>query len=540
MGWKRSAQRLYFAFCARAIPPANLSALFRGARRHPIKVNRSLLLAFLAAAASHAAVIRGTVVENQTGHPLARTLVVAAPVLGTAGGAKSTRTDLYGGFILGDLPPGAFLVSAARKGFAPIQYGQKQWKSAGLPVILEENQRMDIEIRLPRLGAIAGRVVDENDVGLPEHEVVVYRVAKPPLLVARGASDDRGVYRIGSLEPGAYLVRTTARMYEEGGYLPTFYRDAAAMDQAHTLEVTLDQQVDDIAIRPTPGHLFKLAGAATCPSMRDAAITLTLVSDMGKETASAEPIGGKFQFPPQAPGRYELNLQGVGGQMPCYGYQEFDVDRDLTDVHISGIQMPLLRTLLEDSRGGGVDLKQIQMAARRKELSGPGQRQKIDLSKGTVRLAPGRWEFAIEPSPAFYASRFSTNGTPFPERADGWNEDTIVTGAGVNTIKFVISNSPGALHGTVTLGTQQAAGAPVFLEESDLPPARRFKEVVMVRTDMRGQYRFSGLPPGEYRLLATFEYQTPAAAEFDAAGAVRITLEETRDLEQNLNLFVVR
>ena len=112
------------------------------------------------------------------------------------------RTDLYGGFVFEDLPAGAFLVSAARKGFASVQYGQKQWKSAGLPVILEANQRMQLEIRLPRLGAIAGRVVDENDVGMPDHDVVVYRVAKPPLLVARATTDDRGIYRIGSLEPG--------------------------------------------------------------------------------------------------------------------------------------------------------------------------------------------------------------------------------------------------------------------------------------------------------------------------------------------------
>ncbi len=69
---------------------------------------------------AHAAVIRGMVVENQTGHPLARSVVVASPVAGTPGGAKSMRTDLYGGFVFEDLPAGAFLVSAARKGFASV------------------------------------------------------------------------------------------------------------------------------------------------------------------------------------------------------------------------------------------------------------------------------------------------------------------------------------------------------------------------------------------------------------------------------------
>jgi hypothetical protein len=505
---------------------------------------RRSLIAFAAAGAlpwlAHAAVVRGMVVENQTGHPLARTLVVASPVAGTSGGAKSTRTDLYGAFVFEDLPGGAFLVSAARKGFASVQYGQKQWKSAGLPVILEANQRMQLEIRLPRLGAIAGRVVDENDVGMPDHDVVVYRVAKPPLLVARATSDDRGVYRVGSLEPGAYLVRTTTRVYEEGGYLPTFYRDASSIDQAHSLEVMLDQQVDDIAIRPMPGRLFKLAGIATVPQMRDTVITMTLVSDMGKESIVAETPSGKFQFNPQAPGKYELNLHAVAGGFQYYGYQELEIDRDLTDVHISGTQSPLLRTLLEDSRGGRVDFRQMQMMARRKELSGPGERQKIDLTTDSVRLPPGRWEFALDPLPALYASRFQTNGNPVPGRADGWNEDLIVSGTGVNTVKFVLSNSPGSVQGAVTLGTQQALGAPVFLESSELEPGRRFKEPFMVRTDTRGQYRFSGLAPGEYRLLATFEYQSPTAAEFDLARAVTIKIEEARDLQKDLDLFVAR
>ncbi len=511
--------------------------------RHPVKVMRSILPRSQWVppfAAHYAAIIRGVVVENQTGHPLARTVVVAAPVAGASGGARAARTDLNGGFVFEHMPAGAYLISAARKGFASVQYGQKQWKSAGLPLILEDNQRMQIEIRLPRLGAIAGRIVDENDVGITENEVVVYRVAKPPLLVAHGTSDDRGVYRIGSLEPGMYLVRTPTRTYEDGGYVPTFYRNVTSVEQALPLEVTLDQQVDDITIHPIPGHLFKVSGNATCPQMRDIVIAMTLVSDTGKETVNGDPTTGKFQFNPQAPGKYELNLHGTGNVMPCYGYQEFEVDRDLTDIRISGTQMPTVRSVLEDSRGGRVDFHQVQMVARRKELSGPGDTQKIDLAYDSTRLVPGRWEFALQPSAAYYPSRYQANGTPSPLRADAWNEQLIVNGSGFNTVKFVLSNAPGTVHGTVTLGTQQALGAPVFLEASDIPEVRRVRETYLVRTDTRGQFQFSGLAPGQYRLLATFEYQSPSPAEFDGAHAVSIKIEESRDLQQDLTLFVAR
>ena len=545
-GWRAGAgaEPLGRRACGVLAAPSKISLhflLFRGVIPSSM---RTLLLGTAVlwggAGMAPAASVRGMVVENQTGHPLARTLVVAAPVAGTSGAAQSTRTNLYGAFALENLPPGAFVISAARKGFAPIQYGQKQWKSAGLPVILEENQKIDIEIRLPRLGAITGRILDENDVGMADHEVVVYHLAKPPQLVANATSDDRGVYRIGSLEPGDYLVRSAARVFEEGSYVPTFFHDVSAVDQARVLEVTLDQQVEDISIHPTPGRLFEFGGSAVCPIMRDATLNLTLVSDMGKTSMTAEPVNGKFRFPPQPPGKYELNLQGTGTTIPCYGYQELEIDRDLTDIRISGTQMPLLRTLLEDSRGGRIDPRLIQMLARRKELSGPGSQQKIDLGGDTIRLLPGRWEFALQPAPGYYPLRFLANGNAAADRADGWNEDYVVSGNGVNSIKFVLSNAPGSVHGNVTLGNQAAAGAPVFLENSGLPSARRLHEMTMVRTDTHGNYQFAGLAPGSYRLLASFEYQSPTSSEFDRAGAVTIQVEEARDVSKDLSLFVER
>ena len=116
-------------------------------------MRRSVLLA-LAACALHAAVIRGSVVENQTGLPLARTLVTVEPVAGTSGPPRSVRSNVYGTFQFPPLHAGKYLVSASRTGFATIQYGQKQWKSAGVPVVVAEDDSPLLNIRLPRFGAI--------------------------------------------------------------------------------------------------------------------------------------------------------------------------------------------------------------------------------------------------------------------------------------------------------------------------------------------------------------------------------------------------
>src|ERR1700684_2113901 len=85
---------------------------------------RMLLPIFVLAwvGALHAAVIQGAVVEAQTGRPLARTLVVASPVAGTAGTGKSIRTNIYGTFELEGLAAGAYIVTASRRAFATTQY----------------------------------------------------------------------------------------------------------------------------------------------------------------------------------------------------------------------------------------------------------------------------------------------------------------------------------------------------------------------------------------------------------------------------------
>ena len=183
----------------------------------------------LVAGAVEGATVRGTVVENQSGHPLARATVTLQPV-GAGSAAQSVRTNSYGIFEFPALAAGVYVVSAARLAFAPVQYGQKRWHSSGMPITLTANDSAFLTIRMPRYGAIAGTVLDENDVGLPEHEVAVYTNTRPPKLLARARTDDRGMYRLFGLQPGSYLVRSMSKLYDDGGYLPTFFRDSHTVD----------------------------------------------------------------------------------------------------------------------------------------------------------------------------------------------------------------------------------------------------------------------------------------------------------------------
>jgi len=433
-----------------------------------MKTMRTWWLLSLAAGVLHAAILRGTVVEAQTGKPLARALVVLEPVAGTSGEPASVRTSVYGTFEFYRLAGGSYLVTASRRGFAPVHYCQKGWKGAGVPMTFEPAGTAMISIALPRYGAISGAVLDENDVGLPEHEVVAYRVTRPPQLAARAKADDRGRYRISGLEPGKYFVRTVARQYEDAGYLPTFFKQSARIDEAQTVDVELDQETEHVDVQPAPGRLVTIGGRIVPPAQ----VNVTLVSDTGAETTLSD-AAGAFLFNPAAPGPHELYAQTPGdsrtGEIQA-AYQPVFADRDRIDVRLDLRPLPQVQFVFKNTLGQTVDFRSVHVLARRKDLSGPGKTQILELPAERVQFLPGRWELAVVPPPGSFVSALSTGrARGLAARPDGWNE--IALSAGLETVQAVLSANPGAIHGQVTGLSQQPVPGSAGLSGS-LGPGR--------------------------------------------------------------------
>ena len=214
------------------------------------------------AVALHAASIRGTVVENQTSRPVARTAVQLLPIAGTPGQTIAARTNRFGVFEFSGVAAGTYVLKAARRGFLAMEYGQKRWNSAGLPFPVQADEAVNLTIRLFRYGAITGTVTDENEVGLPDYGVAVYRAAQPPQLVASGRSDERGLYRVPGLEPGTYLVRSAAKQDDDEEYVPTFARETLRVEEARVVTVYPEDESRAADIHALPGKLFSVAGEA--------------------------------------------------------------------------------------------------------------------------------------------------------------------------------------------------------------------------------------------------------------------------------------
>ncbi len=150
-------------------------------------------------------IIHGRVIAMDTGEPLPHARVI---IYNDATPLPPFFTDGQGRFASRPLGPGRYRLSVSKSGYAVTSIAPADVVSAG-----------DIDVRLPRAAAIAGRVVDRF--GEPSAGVIVSLYAQPRagqagpgLLVRRMNTDDLGEFRFGGLAEGTYF---TAAMSEGTG-----------------------------------------------------------------------------------------------------------------------------------------------------------------------------------------------------------------------------------------------------------------------------------------------------------------------------------
>ena len=189
--------------------------------------------------------IVGQVVDAASGRPVAGAIVTLAgppPLLqGTPHSAILTGGD--GRFLFRDLRPGSYRIRAHRSGFADGAYGRTRPAGPSLDLSLASGQRVgDVVIRMWRHAAISGTIVDESGEPQVAVEVRAYRRTtvggrRQFITAATAATDDRGIYRLGGLVPGDYIVGT----------------------------VSLHASLPSALARDAPGTTFELAGSLSGP-----------------------------------------------------------------------------------------------------------------------------------------------------------------------------------------------------------------------------------------------------------------------------------
>jgi hypothetical protein len=479
------------------------------------------------ASPSGSAVVRGRVVAMSSGEPLRRATVV----IESAGAklARTVQTDLDGRFEFQHLAAGKLKLSASKTGFIPLDYGQRRSFQSGRDIDLAAGQVLDnLEIALPRAGAITGRVL--NDLGEPAPGIIVIAVRqrfsngrRALTIVGRSKeTDDLGEYRLSELPPGSYFVFTSRPRLAEVGTAPeeqivsasTYYPSAPSGEFARSVAVKSGQEVrgidiTQIAVRPVTisGTLLDANGRVAT----EGSITIRSYVEDGFTLGSNQTFGmgltsGTFALKNVVAGRYMV-MGTPTARDAAPGKASAQVTVGETD--IDGIVLQAVQAATVSGRISVVDgasrppftPASLRFAALGESDPIAGSTSgKADWTFSIANLSPGRVRLALR--------------DPLP---DGWGVKSIVVGD-TDVEMSAVDVAPGAtiaadvtltdrvtsVAGRVTTTQKERLADHTVLVFSADPTHWIYgaRSYAVARPDQAGRYRVQGLRPGPYLAIA--------------------------------------
>jgi hypothetical protein len=493
---------------------------------------------FLFTAIVHGGVVQGTVQEYASGYALSRTVVRLVPVPRPDNvnlKQMQLRTAGAGQFVFFNVPDGYYFLISTRDGYFPGAYGQRRPNGQGIPIMVNKDSDLFAQLRMRRKGALTGRVLDENNVGIEGAPVIAYRARLPLRVAGEATSDDRGVYRIHGLEAGRYWVRTGSHTLDDGsGILPTFGPSSREVREARAHEVRLDEDTPDADVRPEFGPLFPVSGEAQC---FDGIVKVTLTSETVHRVTQV-PCGATFSFPSLSPAVYEITAENLKDKES--GFTEIFIDK--VGVNASVKLQPPPTVEFELRRAGAAGRLDIpySVTGRRQDLYEAGAVQRIDTPRAT--LLAGHWELSAQVGPDRYVESITNfrgelrRGIPL-EKSIEWF-DIFIESRSPGRVSIVIADKAAQLSGTVSNEGKPVAGAPVFLWPVAESARRSLHGYRMVIADTEGKYHLDGLPPGDYRLLATYDYTDIDEAALDEGRAITVHATESQKTAADLPLWI--
>jgi hypothetical protein len=492
----------------------------------------------LLTASAHAGVVQGTVQEFASGYALSRTVVRLIPV------PRADNVDLKqmqlrsagaGQFVFFNVPDGYYFLIATRDGYFPGAYGQRRPNGQGTPIFVTKDSDLFAQLRMHRKGALTGRVLDENNVGIEGVPVVAYRARLPLRVAGEAVSDDRGVYRIHGLDSGKYWVRTTSHTLDDGsGVLPTFGPQSREVREARAHEVRLDDDTPDADVRPEFGNLFQLSGEVQC---FDGTVKVTLTSETLHRVTQV-PCGANYMFPSLSPAVYEVTAENLKDKEA--GFIELFVDKQTTNAAVKLNPPPTVEFYISRAGSSTPVNFPVTVTGRRQDLYDAGAEQQLPTPRAT--LLPGHWEMSAQAGSDKYIRsitnfRGEIRREGQPEKSVEWF-DIFVEARYNGRINIIVADKAAQITGSVAKEGKGVPGAPVFLWPLAESSRRSLKGYRMVIADTDGKYSFEGLPPGDYRILATYDYTEIDESAMDEGAAITVHAEESQRTQADLLLWI--
>lgn len=165
----------------------------------------------------HSALIVGRVVDAESGAPIAGAiLLVSGSSLPPGPGSPAPRvmTSAQGQFVIRGLQHGGVNLNVTKPGYLMAAYGQLRPRgpSRSVEIDTDDAHVTDVVVKMWKFGSISGTVVDEagepiGGVGVQAYErTYVAGQGRFGGGLIGANTDDRGIYTIGNLAPGDYVV----------------------------------------------------------------------------------------------------------------------------------------------------------------------------------------------------------------------------------------------------------------------------------------------------------------------------------------------
>jgi hypothetical protein len=504
-----------------------------------------------ASAAAAGRMIAGRVVTADGSKPI-RAILEAVPVAGGAV-ARRVRADADGRFVLVDLGPNEYRLSAILDGYVTLEFGQRQPLEPGRPIDLRTAASFDkADFALPRASAVEGRLVDEFGDPAPGVEVQIARLEYVagkrrllPVFPPRGTrpTDDRGEFRIFGLPPGDYYLMALSGPFtsdnNRAGFAPTFYPGTASAPDAQPVRIDVGRDVVGLTFALAPSASASVSGSVMDASGQPARATTvalfqTTSGDIRFIVPARVPAGadGGFTFRNVPFGSYVI--QAMSGQSG-FGARVVNVDRP----EIAGLDI----TITE-----GVTL--------RGRLAFEGASPPPPTNR--VRIQAGPIEFVTGPmvGRGFPQPRFGPDGTfeitgmtglrvvrvdapaPWGLSQIRWNGADVTDAPidfrtqPVDGVEIVLTDRLASLTGVLLEADQPTAnGSLVLFAEDSSKWTFPSRFIAIARPNQQGQFTFASLPPATYLIAAVpmiqgLEWQDPAVLELLRARASRVTLAD--------------
>ena len=540
--------------------------------------------------------LTGHVLAADNGRPVkrARVFINAAELPG----GRGMLTDDAGAFDFPELPAGRYTLTASKSGFIGLSYGQRRPLQAGTPLQLADSQQITgIDFRLPRGGALAGHVLDEDGDAMPGVMVRVMRyqyLQGDRRLVPAGTAqtDDKGAYRVWGLNPGDYYISAVTRIdigngggrggrgggqggggrggnvaallgaagddQDQLAYAPTYFPGVGSIAEARSVSVGVSQEVLDVDFGLQLVRTSRVSGHVENPDgTRPSGGNLNLTPDgagggrgnLGTNYGSRINWDGSFSISSVPPGRYTLRARSNDSDSPLSASQPLAVGGgDLTDVSV------ILRT--GGSLSGAVvfqstqtaipgDLTQVRMSAPSTDPSdgGPNVNARVDKDGNFTLDGVAAGPHLIRPNGGGALRAWALKSVTLDGRDVTDTPIEVKSGQRIANLTVNFTDKLTEIDGAVT----DEKGVPVteftvlaFSTDASTWRAQS-RQIMTARPDQTGMFKIRGLPAGEYYMVTVDpseqgEWFEPAYLDQHRPGAARLTLADGDVKTQNFSV----